>query len=227
MSAIFAVVGGASFPADALERAVRDMSPRGADSVEVHADDSAGVAGGRFAWEAEAAPGPIIVDDGERLVAADAAIYYRDDLRRAIRAATGDRPFAPSGDSAAHLILDAYRAWGGECARRLEGDYTFVVWDRQARTLTAARDFAGSRPLYFGRDGERVIVASQASVVASHTAHRGAIDVAALGATVAGLFNIGPETSYLGVSVLPPGHTLTVSHDGRTTVRQHWDAPTV
>jgi asparagine synthase (glutamine-hydrolysing) len=185
------------------------------------------VAGGRFAWEDESTLGPIVVDDGVRLVVADASIYYRDDLRRAIRDATTDRPFAPSGHGAAHLVLDAYRAWGRDCARRLEGDYTFVVWDRERRTLVAARDFSGSRPLYYGRDGERLIVASLASVVARHTPHRGEIDVAALGASVAALFNVGTETSYLGVSVLPAGHTLTMTPDGRIDVWQHWDPPTV
>ena len=168
-----------------------------------------------------------MVDDGVRVVTADASIYYRNDLRRAIRDATLDRPFAPSGGSAAALILDAYRAWGGDCARYLEGDYTFVVWDRETRTLTAARDFSGSRPLYYGRDGDRLIVASLASVVARHTPHRGEIDLVALGASVAGLFNVGAETSYLGVSLLPVGHTLTMTRDGRTEVRQHWDAPAI
>ena len=228
MSAIFAVAGGVPVAADALERAVRAMEFRGADQVDVAVADRAGVAAGRFAWEIEStAPSPVVIDDGVRLVAADASIYYRDDLRAAIRGATASRPFAPSGDSAAQLVLDAYRTWGSECARHLEGDYAFVVWDRETGTLTAARDFVGTRPLYYGRDGARVVVASRASAVASHTPHRGQIDVGALGATIAGLFNVGPETSYLGVSVLPVGHTLTVKPDGNVEVRQHWEAPVV
>src|SRR5690242_16128903 len=113
MSAIFAVAGGAPLTADTLESAVRAMASRGAERV----DDGAGVAGGRFEWELESAPDPILVDDGVRIVTADASIYYKDDLRRAIRDATLDRPFAPSGDNAAALILDAYRAWGRDCAR--------------------------------------------------------------------------------------------------------------
>ncbi|HEU4722730.1 MAG TPA: asparagine synthase-related protein [Gemmatimonadaceae bacterium] len=227
MSAIFAAAGDAPLAAEELEQAIRDSAARGADLVETRVAEGAGVAGGRFAWEIEStSPGPILVDDGVRIVTADASIYYRDDLRRAIRDATASRPFAWSGDTAAHLILDAYRAWGSDCARRLEGDYAFAVWDRETRTLTAARDFAGSRPLHHGRDGDRVIVASLASVIASRIPQRGALDLAALGASVAGLFNVGPETSYLGVSVVPPGHTLTVARDGTVAVRRHWEPPT-
>ena len=88
MSAIFAVAGGAPLAADSLERAVRHMAPRGAERIEARVSEGAGVAGGRFAWEDESTPGPIVVDDGVRIVVADASIYYRDDLRRAIRDAT-------------------------------------------------------------------------------------------------------------------------------------------
>jgi asparagine synthase (glutamine-hydrolysing) len=226
MSAIFAAAGGPPLAVEALEKAIRDSARRGADRVEARVADGAGVAAGRFAWELDTTnPGPILLDDGIRVVVADASIYYRDDLRRAIRDVTATRPFPASGASAGHLILDAYRAWGAQCARHLEGDYAFVVWDRESRTLTAARDFVGSRPLYYGRDGDRVVVASLAAVVAQRIPERGAIDVAALGASVAGLFNLGAETSYLGVSVVPAGHTLTVGRDGKVGVASHWDPP--
>ena len=228
MSAIFAAAGGAPLGAQELEQAIRHSARRGADRIETRVTDGAGLAAGRYAWEVEGtSPGPIVVDDGIRIVVADASIYYRDDLRRAIRDATATRPFAWSGESAGHLILDAYRAWGSECARRLEGDYAFVVWDRESRTLTAARDFVGSRPLYYGRDGSRVVVASLAAVVAHRIPQRGEIDVAAVGASVAGLFNLGTDTSYLGVSVVPAGHTLTVGREGDVVLRQHWEPPTL
>jgi asparagine synthase (glutamine-hydrolysing) len=228
MSAIFAAAGGPPLAAEDVEQAIRESTQRGADRVESRIADGAGLAGGRFEWELETtSPGPVVVDDGIRIVVADASIYYRDELRRGIRGATADRPFAWSGDSAGHLILDAYRAWGPECARHLEGDYAFALWDRESRTLTAARDFVGSRPLYYGRDGDRVLVASLAAVIARRIPERGAIDVAALGASVAGMFNLGSETSYLGVSVVPAGHTLTVRRDGDTSLRQHWVPPTL
>ena len=66
MSAIFAAAGGAPLTADVLESAVRDMAPRGAERIEARVAEGAGLAGGRFAWEDESAPGPIVVDDGVR-----------------------------------------------------------------------------------------------------------------------------------------------------------------
>lgn len=225
MTALVAAAGGAPLSVAALQGAVAEMASRGAEVVDVCASDGGWLAAGRFAWEVHStSPGPIVLDDGVRVVAADASLYYRDALRRSIAEATASRPFELGGDSASHLLLGAYRAWGADCARHLEGDFAFAIWDRESRTLTCARDFSGSRPLFYGRDGDRVVVASMASVVARRTAHEGALNVVALGESIAGLFNLGDDTSYLGVSIVRPGHTLVKTPDG-VTLRPHWEPP--
>ena len=226
MTAIFAAVGGAPLSAAALQRAVLEMASRGAERMDARAGEGAGLAAGRFEWEAGAtAPGPIVVDDGVRVAVIDGTLYYRDALRRAIGTASGSRPPELGGDSTGHLLLGAYRAWGSDCARHLEGDFAFALWDREAQLLTCARDLFGGRSLFYGRDGDRVVVASLASTVARRTSHRGAVDVVAVGESLAGLFNVGHDTAYLGVAVVPAGHTLTVSRGGAVSVRPHWDAP--
>jgi asparagine synthase (glutamine-hydrolysing) len=226
MTAIVAAVGGAPLSAAALQRAVLEMASRGAERMDARAGEYAGLAAGRFEWEAEAtAPGPIVVDDGVRVAVIDGTLYYRDSLRRAIGAASGSRPLELGGDSKSHLLLGAYRAWGSDCARHLEGDFAFALWDREAQSLTCARDLFGGRSLFYGRDGDRVVVASLASTVARRTSHRGAVDVVAVGESLAGLFNVGHDTAFLGVAVVPAGHTLTVSRGGAVSVRPHWEPP--
>src|SRR5437764_7739403 len=134
MSAIFAVVGGEPLSAAALQRAVVEMASRGAERMDCRAGDAAGIAAGRFEWEMEAASsGPLVVDDGVRAVVLDGSLYYRDALRRAISSANAGRALDLGGDSAGHLLLGAYRAWGADCARHLEGDFSFALWDREAQ----------------------------------------------------------------------------------------------
>ncbi|MDB4884107.1 MAG: hypothetical protein JWL95_2873 [Gemmatimonadetes bacterium] len=204
------------------------MGARGAERIESRSTSGAGLAAGRFTWETtETSPGPILLDDGVRIVVADASLYYVETLVAAIRAATPDRPIEIGGSSASHLILAAYRAWGAECARHLEGDYAFALWDRSTETLVCARDFVGGRPLFYGRAGDALVVASLASVVARRTPHGGALDVPAIGEAIAGLFNVGGSTGYLGVSVLPAGHTLSRVSSGDPTVAPHWQPPPV
>ena len=101
MRAIFAAVGGEPLSAAALQRAVVEMaiSRRGAHGLP-RVGENAGLAAGRFEWEAEAtSPGPLVVDDGVRVVVMDGSLYYRDALRRAIAGASVGRPFDVGGDS--------------------------------------------------------------------------------------------------------------------------------
>ena len=220
MSAIFAVVGGEPTSAADLQRAVIEMATRGAERMDCRVGDAGGVAAGRFEWEMEVtSSGPLVVDDGVRVVVLDGTLYYRDALRRAI---TG-RSIDLAGDSAGHLLLGAYRAWGADCARHLEGDFAFALWDREAQRLVCARDIFGTRPLFYGRDRERVVVASMATTVARRSEHGGALDLGAIGESLSGAFNLGEDTAYLGVAIVPVGHTLVVERGGKVTVQPHWE----
>jgi asparagine synthase (glutamine-hydrolysing) len=227
MSAIFAVVGGEPMSATDLQRAVAEMSTRGAERIDCRGGEGGGVATGRFEWEMEAtSSGPLVVDDGVRVVVLDGTLYYRDALRRAITGATAGRAFDIAGDSPGHLIIGAYRAWGADCARHLEGDFAFALWDRDAQLLVCARDLFGTRPLFYGRNRDRVVVASMATTVARRSEHGGALDLGAIGESLSGAFNLGEDTAYRGVAVIPVGHTVVVERGGAVTVQPHWEAPT-
>src|SRR6185369_16481430 len=152
MSAIFAVVGGEPMSAADLQRALLEMATRGAERIDCRGGEAAGVAAGRFEWEMETSSGPLVVDDGDRVVVLDGSLYYRDALRRAIAGASAGHTADLAGDSAGHLLLGAYRTWGVDCARHLEGDFAFALWDREAQRLVCARDIFGTRPLFYGRN---------------------------------------------------------------------------
>src|SRR3970282_813704 len=129
-----------------VSRMIAALSSRG-DRREVRRSGESVRAVVRFEWElADGFSGAaLIVNDGDLSVAADASVYYRNDLVHALGAA-GARP---SGGPASHRIAAAYRAWGASCTRYIEGDYAFVVYDHANRRTFAARDFMGRRPLYY------------------------------------------------------------------------------
>lgn len=228
MTALFASDGGAPLDQDALEAAVREMSGRGAELVDCVASLDASLASGQFQWERrETTRGPALLDDGVRIVVADASLYYRRTLEEKLRLAPGGGRLDVGADSACHLILAAYRVWGADCASYLEGDFCFAIWDRAERLFLCARDFIGSRPLFYGQAGDRLMVASTASAVARRSDHGGALDVGAIGESLASLFNVGESTSYLGVKSLPAGHTLTRAGHGAIRVAPHWTPPAI
>ncbi|MGG2937780.1 asparagine synthase-related protein [Bacillus pacificus] len=50
------------------------------------------------------------------------------------------------------LILLAYQKWGRHTPKYLIGDFAFMIWDDRRQTLFGARDFSGSRTLYFHQE---------------------------------------------------------------------------
>ena len=47
------------------------------------------------------------------------------------------------------VILAAFEKWGSDCVKHLIGDFSFVIWDDQAKTLFLAKDQMGIRPLFY------------------------------------------------------------------------------
>ena len=185
------------------------------DRSEIWRNGESVVGVARYEWElADGFSGQsLVVHDRDLTVAADATLYYRDDLLRALDAA-GVRP---SGTSTGHLIAAAYRAWGPSCPVHLEGDFAFVVIDHANHRTFAARDFMGRRPLYYAEIGDTLLIASTVRSIIAHPACPNEFDAVAI-AEIVGVSLAGHEsTPYKAVRALPPATSLT--RDGNTAVR--------
>jgi asparagine synthase (glutamine-hydrolysing) len=221
VSAVLAVFGAPPPYACAGEMMAR-MARRGSSAVDVHRASGALLAVARHRWETAAhlgGPAEVAAESGV-CVAADAALYHRGDLLRALAGAG----VHASADSSAALILAAYRAWGWRCTERLEGDFAFVLWDARARRAVCARDFAGKRPLVYAALPGTLVVASTPGGVLAHPACPDALDPVSLAETAAGLWAGSDATAFRAVRTLPAGHTL-VAEDGEIRVERHWTPP--
>ena len=150
MSVILAVVGdgATTIDDDSVTRALAAMRAAPSDRSEIWRGEGAVFAVARQPWEMSPtfSGDALVVTDGALTVVADASIYYRDDLRAALARAR----VAPTGASASHLILAAYRAWGADCAQRLEGDFAFVIWDGDgAHGRRRARSVGEANAIFF------------------------------------------------------------------------------
>lgn len=94
---------------------------------------------------------PFYDQDRRLAIAADAVIDNREELLERLRIERG----AGSGMTDGELILRAYDRWGEEAPRYLLGDFAFLIWDGRRRMLFGARDFSGSRTLYYFKNQHR------------------------------------------------------------------------
>lgn len=208
----------------AARRVLRGIQARGRDRCDSWSGDSGFIAVCRAGWElgADHAGEVLVLEQEPLVVAADASLYHQDDLRRALRQAGVRNP----GGSPSHLIAAAYRAWSQEGLAALEGDFAFVLWDRREGRLLAARDIAGSRPLYYGLVGEQLIVASSLTAIAEHPAFSRELNRTVLAeALISASSTVVHETPFGGISRLPAGHRLEWRPRGPARVERFWEPP--
>ena len=123
------------------------------------------------------------------------------------------------------VLLKAYGRWGKACLAELRGMFAFAVWDAQRHRLFVARDPMGIKPLYYAAAGQYFVFASELRTLlgtglVSHRIDRaGLINYLMFGS----LYD--PVTLIEGVSVLPPGHSLTWEM-GKVETSSYWDLAT-
>ena len=223
MSALLGLLGPGAADSAMVSRLLERLRPRGGERVELWHGPGVTLAVMRPEWQlgADFAAGEMVVGEGDFVIVADASIYYRDELLRGLGRSAAS--IAPT--TAARLILAAYRKWGGDCLDKLEGDYAFLIWDKLQRRLVCGRDFAGTRPLFSGRFGNDLVVATAASAVAAHPAYSGELNRAVVAEAAAGLLGAQLETVFSGVYAVPAGSICTAGEAGDVRRVGSWTVP--
>jgi asparagine synthase (glutamine-hydrolysing) len=212
-------------PEDALRRATVALRHRGPDNQAVWIDPAgcAGLAHTRLSLLDLSAKAnqPLASVDGRLRLVHNGEFYDFEVLRRDCMA-RGHR-FQTHSDS--EILLPLYEESGAAALRSLRGEFAFILWDRNARRVFAARDRFGIKPLFYA-------------------CHRGSLCFAS---EVKALFALGVparwdmETVYLfhatrmlpphrtlyqGVLQIPPGHFLLASAGDEfasTRLVSYWD----
>ena len=131
-------------------------------------------------------------------------IYNYLELRKELEA---DYSFRSQTD--AEVIIAAFEKWGELCLERFIGMFAFAIWDEKTRTLFAARDRFGVKPLYYSylNNGD-LILASE--IKALHAAGISREPDQTTWATYlsCGFLDHSERTFWRGVQSLAPGHKI-------------------
>jgi asparagine synthase (glutamine-hydrolysing) len=146
----------------------------------------------------------------------DGQLYNREELA----ASLGDEPGAAADD--ADVVLRAYRRWGEEALRRVQGVFALLVWDAAGETLLAVRDRLGVVPLFYANVGGGLVFSRSLAAVVRHPDVPGEVSRVALACLLAHHGAATEETFYTAVKRVPPGHVLKARRGGRE-LRRWWD----
>lgn len=156
-------------------------------------------------------------------VAADAILDNRDELCDLLGIDGGRRHAVTDTE----LLLAAYDAWGPGMADRLAGDFAFIIRDERRRQLYAARDFSGTRTLYFTRDPHSgtIWLCTVMEPLRGLPHLSGRLNRHWIGEYLAMPYTVDAVderiTVYEGIEQLPPSHYLIADAEGRLRVERY------
>src|ERR671914_2110095 len=195
---------------EAARRMVESLRHRGPDGEGVRRLGPLTLAHTRLAIiDVEGGDQPLDSEDGSVTAVVNGEIYNHLELRRRLEG-RGHR-FATRSDC--EVVVHAYEEHGPEFVRELNGIFALVLWDARRRTLVAARDELGVKPLYWWSDGSRLALASEVSALLAAGVVTPGVDRIALDHYLACRFVPAPRTLFEGVSKLPAASLMT-AEDG-------------
>lgn len=71
-------------------------------------------------------------------------------------------------ESDTEVLLQSYMVWGVECLKKLNGMFSFIVYDIFTKSYFAARDNFGIKPLYFIRNNNGYVLSSEIKPLLLH-----------------------------------------------------------
>ncbi|MGY1710625.1 asparagine synthetase B family protein [Geodermatophilus sp. SYSU D00758] len=133
------------------------ISPRG-EVDEVLCDEEALLGTARLRIvDREHAVQPWPSVDGRWALCFNGEVFNHGELRDRLHAE--GRSTRSVGDT--EVVLETVLAWGEEALLRMRGEFAFALVERATRRVFLARDPVGVKPLYWGRAGGRLHVASE------------------------------------------------------------------
>lgn len=153
---------------------------------------------------------PLHSVDGRYVITFNGEIYNYRVLREELRA-SGWRFHS---DTDTEVVIGMYARHGADMLPRLRGMFAFALWDNERRTLFAARDPYGIKPLYYADNGHAIRLASQVKALLAGGAipadidHVSLLDFLMLGSVPE------PGTIIKSIKALPAGSWMSVDGDG-------------
>jgi asparagine synthase (glutamine-hydrolysing) len=169
----------------------------------------------------QAAHMPMSDPTGRWWIVYNGETYNFQSLREQLRACGHE--FVSTSDT--EVVLHAFAQWGEGCLDRFVGMFAFAILDRDTNTVTLARDRFGKKPLYYIRREAHLYFASEVKALLEVCDNLAPNYQRLIEWSLYRNPDFGsPDTLFDGLSLLPPGHVLTI-RDGQPGPPRRYYSP--
>jgi len=206
-----------------LEDMAKKIRHRGPDNFGIWVDTQFGfgVAHNRLSVIDTSKSGnqPMISSNGQFVIAFNGEIYNHLALRQEMQGYN----WLSSSDT--ETLLACIQIWGlKETVKKINGMFSFVLWDIKKKELNLVRDRFGEKPLYYGWQDSTFIFGSELKAFLPHPNFMKEIDRESLNLYFKHTFIPAPYSIYKNINKLLPGTILTLSKDiSEPSINKYWD----
>ena len=205
-----------------LRKMTDSLSHRGPDGSGIWTAPGVGLGHRRLSIiDLEGGAQPMLTADEAQVISYNGEIYNFQDVRAELEL-LGHR-FSTNSDT--EVILYAWRQWGTDCLKRLNGMFAFAIFDQRTKQMFLARDRLGVKPLFYApvSDGS-ILFGSELKALLANPLLRREPNIRAVDDYLA--FGYVPDQTSLlkGVKKLPAGHYLLLEQGkSEPAPIQYWD----
>ena len=127
-------------------------------------------------------------------------------------------------DCDTEVIVHLYEQYGTDCVQHLRGMFAFAIWDANKQQLFLARDRLGQKPLYFRKESNRLLFASELKALLQVPNVPREINPAGIDQFLLYQYVPHPNCMLKGFQKLPPAHWARFSST-HFEIQRYWSPP--
>ncbi len=204
-----------------LKKMLASIRHRGPDQQGNYLDEKASIGFRRLkVIDLVTGDQPLKNEDGSLVLALNGEIYNFRELRSELE----NKGHRFHSQSDAEVILHLYEEKGESCLENLRGMFSFVLWDKAAGTLFAARDRFGIKPFYYCFKNGTLAFASEAKALLKLPDISREVREESLSHYFTFQYVPEPATMFKDIDKLPPAHYFTCKAGDRPVLTRYWQA---
>jgi len=204
---------------EAMQRATRSLAHRGPDGQRhwISRDRRVALGHARLSIiDLTTGDQPIANEDGRMRIVVNGEFYGYEAIQRELE--QSGHVLRTRSDS--EIALHLYEDLGAQCLHKLRGEFALIIWDQFNRSIFAARDRFGIKPLFYAFHNQTLYLASEVKALFAAGVPAKWDPESVYHCVEYG--NHPTRTLFEGVFQVPPGYYLTAS-DKHIQLHQYWD----
>lgn len=163
---------------------------------------------------------PMYNEDKSIVIVFNGEIFNAPDLRKKLLQ-NGHKFVSKNSDT--EVIVHLYEEKGKAMLQELNGMFAFLIWDSNKRIVLGARDYAGMKPLYYAKEGQAILFASELKCIVGSGDFKGSLDMQSVSDFLSLQFIPAPRTIYENVKKLGAGEAFVYNvSEEKFDIFQYW-----